>query len=65
MWKSLRPVRDRGAWEASSEFRWAIARRAVKVDAILGLKNLKAFGNDINLYVYGATQLPKLGQCRC
>ena len=35
----------RGSW-----FRWAVARRAVKVTAILGLDKIKAFGKFIHVY---------------
>src|SRR5450631_1817753 len=45
----------------SSEFRWAVARRAVKVDAVLGFENRKAFGNEIHFYVERATELCNLG----
>jgi hypothetical protein len=45
----------------SLEFRWAVARRAVKVNAMLGFENPKAFGEAIHFYVKGATKLRKLG----
>jgi hypothetical protein len=32
-------------------FHRSVARRAVKVAAILGLDNLKAFGNAVDLYI--------------
>jgi hypothetical protein len=35
----------------SSKFGRAFARRAVKVDAVLGSANPKAFGNDICFYI--------------
>jgi hypothetical protein len=40
------PVSPRGSW-----FRWAVARRAVKVTAILGLDKIKALGKGIHVYV--------------
>jgi hypothetical protein len=51
-----------GRLGTSSEFRWAVARRAVKVDAVLGFENPKAFGNAIRLhfYIMQATDLRKL-----
>jgi len=36
-------------WESSSEFHWAVARRAVKVDAVHYLNDLEAFWNAIHL----------------
>ena len=45
----------------SLEFRWAVARRAVKVNAVLGFENPKAFGEAIHFYIEGATKLRKLG----
>jgi hypothetical protein len=45
----------------SLEFRWAVARRAVKVNAMLGFENPKAFGEAIHFYIKGATKLRKLG----
>jgi hypothetical protein len=36
----------RGSW-----FRWAVAGRAVKVTAILGLDKIKALGKGIHVYV--------------
>jgi hypothetical protein len=35
---------------SSSEFRWAVAGRAVKVAATLGLDKIKAFGKFIHVY---------------
>ena len=40
------PVSPRGSW-----FRWAVAGRAVKVAATLGLDKIKAFGKFIHVYV--------------
>ena len=40
------PISPRGSW-----FHWAVAGRAVKVTAILGLDKIKAFGKGIHVYV--------------
>src|ERR1700733_867701 len=45
----------------SSEFRWAVARRTVKVDAVLGFENAKAFGNSIHFDIGRTTGVRKLG----
>jgi hypothetical protein len=42
-------------------FHRAVARRAVKVDAVLGFDNLKAFGEAIHLYLQRTIHLRKLG----
>jgi hypothetical protein len=39
----------------------AVARRTVKVDAVLGFDNLKAFGEAIHLYIQRTIHLRKLG----
>jgi hypothetical protein len=38
-------------WGSSSEFRWAVAGRAVKVTPLLGLDKIKAFGKFIHVDV--------------
>ena len=40
----------------------AVARRTVKVDAVLGFDNLKAFGEAIHLYLQRTIHLRKLGR---
>jgi hypothetical protein len=37
-------------WGSSSEFRWAVPGRAVKVAGTLGLDKIKAFGKFIHVY---------------
>jgi hypothetical protein len=45
----------------SSKFGRAVARRAVKVDAVLGSANPKAFGNDIRFYIERGSRFRKRG----
>jgi hypothetical protein len=47
---------------SSSEFHWAVARRTVKVDAVLQVNDLEAFWNAIHLDFQGMlVRVRKLG----
>jgi hypothetical protein len=51
----------RAFWGGSLGVHWAVARRTVKVDAVHGFDNPKAFGKAIHLYIERAIHLRKLG----
>jgi hypothetical protein len=58
---AIRPPRTFRPELPSSKFGRAFARRAVKVDAVLGSANPKALGNDIRFYIERGSRLRKLG----
>jgi hypothetical protein len=51
----------RAFWGGSLGVHWAVARRTVKVDAVHGFDDPKAFGKVIHLYIGTAIHLRKLG----